>query len=175
MSNDPPTRPPSGEGSAVQLRCSVALIRRGTILLLYRTDDPGSLVSGDWVLPGGNPRQGESMHACAMRETQEETGVLVDLGRCLFVYEISTPLGGRVVELVFAAKARSGGEPQLRKAGRHASFVSLERIGELNLGPPIAGHLSALSGQAVAGGHYLGNLWRPADRSGANCTRGSTP
>lgn len=96
------------DGVMVDLRCSIALIKNDEILLLHRTTHPQRRYAGDWVLPGGHPSDGESMHACAVREAKEETGLSVELGRCLFVYEIVGPGdAGRRVELVFAATARS--------------------------------------------------------------------
>ena len=55
--------------SPVELRCAVAVVRGDAVLLLQRP------AYGDWVLPGGTPRQHESMGSCARRETREETGL----------------------------------------------------------------------------------------------------
>lgn len=55
----------------IDARCSV-IVFRGDAVLLVRRDG-----AGDWVLPGGTPRPGESM-ACARREALEETGLAVD-------------------------------------------------------------------------------------------------
>lgn len=137
------------DGLPVRLRCSVVLIRNDNRLLIHRTDNPSRSAGGDWVFPGGNPRAGEPMQACAIRETAEETGMAVHVGRCLFVYEVGAPPPHpRVVELVFAAAASTDGQPQALEANRHAAFVPLEQVRHVNLRPPIAGHLRGLRGRA---------------------------
>ena len=160
--NDPTVR--VDDGALVDLRCSVVVIRGNDVLLLHRSEIPDDPNDGDWVLPGGRPRPGESMVACARRETAEETGLDVVVQRCLFVLEVSPPSpGGRVVELVFQALAPSDGDPVQRENHRHAQFVPLDTVHHLFLRPPIAGHLRGLRTDRPTGAAYLGNLWRPED------------
>jgi len=149
--------------SLVDLRCSVVVVRGTDILLLHRSATPDDPDDGDWVLPGGRPRPGESMVACARRETVEETGLDVIVQRCLFVLEVSSPPpgGGRVVELVFQALAPQNGDPSPRETHRYAQFVPLDTIHLLHLRPPVAGHLRGLRSDRPTGAAYLGNLWRP--------------
>lgn len=165
-SNESPTfatsPPEAADGVLVDLRCSVALIRNDQILLLHRTTRPGHPSGGDWVLPGGHPRDGESMRACATRETLEETGLAVDVGRCLFVYEVVGPTEiGRRVELVFAATAANVDALGQRETNRHPELVNLEDLSSLDLRPPLAGYLRGLRWPQSPGAAYLGNLWRP--------------
>jgi 8-oxo-dGTP diphosphatase len=47
----------------VELRCSAIVVRERTVLLVHRVGSGAD----DWVLPGGTPRPGESMAACARR------------------------------------------------------------------------------------------------------------
>jgi len=151
-------RPPmtTAEEPPVELRCAVAIVRGDAILLLHR---PGN---GDWVLPGGRPRQHESMASCARREVREETGLDVHPNRCGLVLEVNDPVTRRrIVELVFVAdefdaQARVEAEP-----GRHASWVSWEQLKTLPLRPPIAGHLPELGKRRGDYARYLGNMWRP--------------
>ncbi len=158
---------PAADGVMVDLRCSVALIRRNRILVLHRAARPGRDSDGDWVLPGGHPADGEAMRACAARETFEETGLRVDVGRCLFVYEIVGPEEvGRRVELVFAATAESLDELGGRESGRHPEMVDLDDLPALDLRPPLAGHLRGLRFPQPTGAAYLGNLWRPPRPAG---------
>ena len=44
-----------------EIRCSVIVLRDRAVLLVHPTGDGRD----DWVLPGGTPRDGESMTACA--------------------------------------------------------------------------------------------------------------
>jgi len=150
------------DGAMVDLRCSIVLIKNDEILLLHRTTHPQRRYAGDWILPGGHPSDGESMHACAVREAKEETGLSIELGRCLFIYEIVGPGDvGRRVELVFAATARSTSQLSSQEDHRHPEFVPLAELPKLNLRPPLTGHLRGLRAAQPAGAAYLGNLWRP--------------
>lgn len=65
------------------VRCSTIVFRNHDLLLVHRARDGAD----DWVLPGGTPRPGESMAACARRETFEETGITVEPTRVAFVLE----------------------------------------------------------------------------------------
>jgi 8-oxo-dGTP diphosphatase len=142
------------------VRCSAVVFRGQEVLLVHRVRGNGD----DWVLPGGTPRPGESMAACARRETLEETGISAEPGRIAFVLESQGP-GSRLhtVDLVFlAVPSVPGEEPRSPEPDLSASYVPLGQLHHLNLRPPMAGHLRGLSsrraGQTAA---YLGNLWRP--------------
>jgi ADP-ribose pyrophosphatase YjhB (NUDIX family) len=143
----------------IDIRCSVAAFRGDSVLLVHRNRDDAD----DWVLPGGTPRPGESMTACARRETLEETGLPVEPGRIAFVLEALGPDDTRrTVDLVFLAALTPRGDPQPAEAGLEAMFVPLSSLSGLTLRPPIAGHLRALHGRGPARtAAYLGNLWRP--------------
>jgi 8-oxo-dGTP diphosphatase len=147
----------------IDLRCSAIVFRGDAVLLVRRSRNGGD----DWVLPGGTPRPGESMAACARRETLEETGLAVDPARVAFVTEALGPGSAlRTVDLVFLATAdRRGDEPGPREPGTEARFVPLGQLAGLDVRPPLAGHLRALQargGEPTAA--YLGNLWRPQSR-----------
>ncbi len=97
--------------SAVVLRGSGS--RAGEILLIRRSDN------GHWGIPGGYVEPGESVSRAVARETREETGYEVEVGRLVGVYSdpcrqvIEYPDGGRVhsVNLCFLARALSAGPP----------------------------------------------------------------
>jgi 8-oxo-dGTP diphosphatase len=150
--------------NSIDVRCSAIVFRDDTVLLVHRRRDG----TDDWVLPGGTPRPGESMAACARRETLEETGLSVDPARVAFVLEALGPGSTRrTVDLVFLATAAGHGEPEPGEADTEALFVPLSRLPGLDVRPPLAGHLRALhtrDNEATAA--YLGNLWRPQHRDG---------
>lgn len=146
---------PSHE-SLVELRCAVAVVRRGAVLLLQRHDH------GDRVLPGGRPRNHESMQSSARWETHGETGPDVLPHRCGLVLEVNDPISRRrIAELglvadEFGASARLSGEP-----GRRPAWVSWDDLKCLTLRPPIGGFLPEPARRSGAHGRHLGNVWRP--------------
>ncbi|MGH3231458.1 MAG: NUDIX hydrolase [Streptosporangiaceae bacterium] len=145
----------------VELRCSAIVVRKGTVLLVHRINGG----TDDWVLPGGTPRPGESMAACASREVREETGLDVSPDRVAFVLEVVGPESGpRTVDIVFSATDPAPDRlPEQRERGLTPAFVPVDDIHELDLRPPLAGHLRAMLGRRrELYAPYLANLWRPA-------------
>ncbi|HWU50260.1 MAG TPA: NUDIX hydrolase [Asticcacaulis sp.] len=63
--------------------------RRGDEVLLIRRGRPPR--QGEWSIPGGKVNWGEGLHAAALRELYEETGVRAHIGDLLAVYEIVEP------------------------------------------------------------------------------------
>jgi ADP-ribose pyrophosphatase YjhB (NUDIX family) len=104
----------------------VLLIQRGTAPLL-----------GEWSLPGGVLECGETLREAVVREAHEETGLLVETGEMLGVYErIIRSDDGRVryhyVLLDFLCRAVGGD----LKAGSDAADVrwfTREELPPLNL------------------------------------------
>ncbi|MFY9661732.1 MAG: NUDIX hydrolase [Terriglobales bacterium] len=80
MKREYPESPLVGVGAVIVARHSgenrVLLIRRGTPPLL-----------GEWSLPGGVLECGETLREAVMREAHEETGLTVEPGEMLGVYE----------------------------------------------------------------------------------------
>ncbi|MGG5821724.1 NUDIX hydrolase [Falsiroseomonas sp. HW251] len=79
-SREYPTRPWVGIG---------VLAFRGNDVLLIRRGRPPRL--GEWSLPGGGQRLGETAEACARRELREETGIEVGPLDLLAVVDAITP------------------------------------------------------------------------------------
>lgn len=84
--------------------CTIPRTASGDVLLLRRGFAPGA---GLWTFPGGFVDLGETTEQAAMRETDEELRIGVELGRLVGVY--SHP-DDRVVLVVYEARAL--GEPQ---------------------------------------------------------------
>jgi ADP-ribose pyrophosphatase YjhB (NUDIX family) len=149
--------------ASVDVRCSAVVFRGQDVLLVRRLRDGDD----DWVLPGGTPRPGESMAACARRETLEETGLAVEPARVAFVLETRGPRSGlHTVDLVFLATLSGPAqEPRSGEPDLSARFVPLSQLHQLDLRPPMAGHLRGLHARGTARtAAYLGNLWRPRRR-----------
>ena len=144
----------------VDVRCSAAVFRDGGVLLVHHARGGAA---DYWVLPGGTPHAGESMAACAQRETLEETGMSVAPGRVAFVLEALAPGSRRrVVDLVFLAAITVRGEPEARETDLEARFVAVGALAGLALRPALAGHLRGLHDRGpTRTAAYLGNMWRP--------------
>jgi len=60
-------------------------IKNGKILLVRRAFDPGA---GKWSIPGGLVEVGEKLSEAAMRETEEETGIQVEILELINVFDM---------------------------------------------------------------------------------------
>jgi 8-oxo-dGTP diphosphatase len=76
MGREYPDTPLVGVGAVMLRDNRVLLIRRGQAPLL-----------GEWSLPGGVLECGESLREATIREVREETGLAVETGEMLGVYE----------------------------------------------------------------------------------------
>ncbi|MGD0417209.1 MAG: NUDIX hydrolase [Terriglobales bacterium] len=76
MKREYPDNPLVGVGAVIIKESRVLLIQRGTPPLL-----------GEWSLPGGVLECGETLREAVAREAREETGLVVEPGEMLGVYE----------------------------------------------------------------------------------------
>jgi 8-oxo-dGTP diphosphatase len=148
--------------SGYEVRCSVIVVRQHTVLLVHRTRDGRD----DWVLPGGTPREGESLTACAHRELLEETGMSAHPSQVALVVESVRPGSvRRLLDIVFLATERVLGRERAREPGLEPHFISPGQLSGMDLHPAMAGHLHRLLDPGPhAYAPYVGNAWRqPAD------------
>lgn len=97
-----PARPIVGVGGIVLVEGRVVLVKRGHAPL-----------AGDWSLPGGALELGETLEAGVAREILEETGLIVEVGPLVGVFDrILLDEGGRVryhyVLVDYVCHARGG-------------------------------------------------------------------
>ena len=71
-----PERPIVGVGAVI--------VENGTVLLIRRKYEP---LKGHWSLPGGMVEIGETLQAALAREMLEETGLRVDVGPVIEVFD----------------------------------------------------------------------------------------
>ena len=75
-----PETPLVGVGAVIVDAGRVALVKRGRPPL-----------AGNWSIPGGLLEVGETLRACAEREVREETGLAVEIGELLGVFDRVVP------------------------------------------------------------------------------------
>ena len=85
-----PSRPVVGVGAVVYVtgveaaRLGVADAPARGVVLIKRRDEP---LAGQWSLPGGTVEVGETLAAAIAREVLEETGLVVDIGPVIDVFD----------------------------------------------------------------------------------------
>jgi len=89
----------------------------GEIILIRRGIEPGR---GRWAQPGGFLEVDETVNQAAIRETWEETGLLVEPGEIVGLY---TRLEAMVVTLVFEARIVGGTAAPTPEATEIAAFA----------------------------------------------------
>jgi ADP-ribose pyrophosphatase YjhB (NUDIX family) len=123
-SREYPTRPVVGVGGVV-------LDAASRVLLVKRRHEP---LAGQWSLPGGALDVGETLQAGTAREILEETGLVVDVGPVVDVFDrilvddegrvryhfvlvdyLCTPMGGELAAASDVADARFVGRDELAR------------------------------------------------------------
>ncbi|MGW5234606.1 NUDIX domain-containing protein [Streptomyces nodosus] len=110
-------------------RVTGVVIEDDAILLL----DQDTEGARSWSLPGGKVENGETLEEALVREMREETGVEVEVGRLLYVCDVTS---AHVVHITFEAR-RVGGQVGIVTEGadtrpiRQVGFVALDRLPEL--------------------------------------------
>jgi 8-oxo-dGTP diphosphatase len=85
MTREYPDRPVVGVGGVV--------VDNGRALIVKRAHEPRK---GEWSLPGGIVELGETLVEAARREIKEETGLDVEVGEVLEVFDRVHRLDGRI-------------------------------------------------------------------------------
>lgn len=128
--------PDAPEPNSLVPACGVLAIDDDGRLLLQRRRD-----TGQWALPMGKMELGERPSECAARETEEETGIVVEITGLLGVY--SDP--GHIVEygdgeirqeyeVILLARPVSG-VPTVNDEASDVRWVAPDDLGSLDIHP----------------------------------------
>ncbi len=124
---------------------SAFVIRGPAILLVKRRDEPNR---GRWSPPGGSLEMGETVEAAAVRETHEETGVVVRPADVLDVRDVIVrDERGRVrwhYVLVGVGCEWVSGEPFPATDAENAQFIPLAELEEYDISPSAREALGAV-------------------------------
>lgn len=126
-------------------------IKNGRILLVRRAFDPGA---GKWSIPGGLVELGEKLSEAASRETEEETGVKVEVLELINVFDMIDPdEDGKVryhyVLVDFLSKP-VGGEERLSEEVTEIRWVTFEDAKTMDLTRTARKALEELFGSSIA-------------------------
>ncbi|MGI5286556.1 NUDIX hydrolase [Nonomuraea polychroma] len=104
------------------------------LLMIRRSDN------GNWAVPGGAIDLGESIPAAAVRETEEETGVLCEITGLVGTYSdpkhviLYTSNGEARQEFSLVLTARPvSGEPRPSSESREVRWVPRDQVAELQM------------------------------------------
>ena len=107
-------------------------IKDGKVLLVKRGIEPSY---GLWAIPGGKLKLGETLQECAARELLEETGIMIKVGACIYVFDLlerddKGKIKFHFVVVDFAADYISG-EPKGADDALEARWLSGEELSNL--------------------------------------------
>lgn len=124
-------------GGPVPAAGAVVFDETGRLLLVRRGREPER---GRWSVPGGKVEPGETFAQAAARETLEETGLLVDIGRELWVATV--PVGdGQVFEIHDFLATSIGGTLLAGDDADDVRWVPVDDVRSLPLTSALAEHL----------------------------------
>jgi 8-oxo-dGTP diphosphatase len=126
MKREYPEQPLVGVGAIV--------IENSRVVLVKRAHPP---LQAQWSIPGGVLEVGELVRAAAAREAREETGLIVEPGKLLGVYDrVLRDCAGRVqyhYVLVDFLCRRTGGELLAADDAAEVRWFTREQLPELSL------------------------------------------
>jgi len=107
----------------IRIRVCLAVVENGRLLLvpMYNTD-AGPV---QWSIPGGRLNPGESLHDCALREFEEETGMRAVVTGLLDVSEILQPDKAYHSATIAFSGCATGGRERLEPQHRYGDKVPL--------------------------------------------------
>lgn len=118
------------QNAGPQLAVGAVVVRDEKLLMVRRGNDPGR---GLWSLPGGRVEHGEYLGDALKREVAEETGLSIDVGDLVGIFEV---MGDpHYVVLDFFAAAADDNEPRPAGDVAEARWVPLDEVPTLECTP----------------------------------------
>ncbi|HXZ28062.1 MAG TPA: NUDIX hydrolase [Terriglobales bacterium] len=134
MKRDYPERPLVGVGAVIVDGGRVVVVRRATAPL-----------QGEWSIPGGMLELGETVREAAVREAREETGLVVEPGEVLGVFDRILPDSEGKIRyhyvLIDLLCRRVGGELRAGGDAAEARWLTAEELQSFPVAEPAAGLL----------------------------------
>ena len=136
MKRDYPERPLVGVGAVI--------VEQGRVVVVRRATEP---LQGEWSIPGGMLELGESVRACAAREAREETGLVVEPGEVLGIFDRILPdAEGKIryhYVLIDLLCRRVGGELRAGGDAAEVRWLTAEELKSFPVAEPAASVLRA--------------------------------
>lgn len=108
------------------------VFRDSRVLLVERKRPPNQ---GQWAIPGGKVRLGESLTAAAEREILEETGIMIRAGKPVYTFElIEKDQNGNVIYhyvIIDLLAEYITGEPRPADDVNAAAWIDRKSLGSL--------------------------------------------
>ncbi|MDF2655608.1 MAG: hydrolase [Bacillota bacterium] len=134
----------------------------GRILMVRQSHEGNDI----WMVPGGGIEENENAAQAAVREVQEETGLIIKVKRLLWhVEEVSEQRGQRFVNFflgeITGGELGLGSDPEFDENGqvlREVRFLSRKEI--MNLKRVYPEYLRTELWEALEPGHYPSDVFR---------------
>jgi ADP-ribose pyrophosphatase len=124
-----PGHPRVAVGAIVFQNQKILLIKRG-----------GPPAKGQWAIPGGNVKLGESLQTAAQREIFEETGVVIKAAEPVYTFDAIVKDSENNIQfhyvIVDLAAEYIRGEPRAGDDAMDVRWVAADELDALNVSPP---------------------------------------
>ncbi len=112
-----------------QVAVGAVVFRENKVLLVQRKNAPAA---GQWAIPGGRVKRGETLKAAAEREVLEETGVRIEAGKTVYVFEYINSFHYIIIDL---EAVYISGNPAAADDALDARWVSAGELAALDVTP----------------------------------------
>ncbi len=108
------------------------ILNRGALLMVKRGEEPNK---GLWSVPGGRVEPGEYLSAALIREVREETGVDVEVGPLLGIFEVVGDPHYVILDFMGTVSGDRHHQPLAGDDAAEARWVPLNEVAKLDCTP----------------------------------------